>query len=93
MDNWKPSDGSGQQGCVKMVKGIEQQYGDYLKERGVGEVEESKGGINKWWWKETTWCGEYTIQYTSNVLWNCTPETYAILLTNVTPINLIKNKI
>ena len=29
-----------------MVKGIEQQYGDYLKERGVGEVEESKGGIN-----------------------------------------------
>ena len=31
--------------------------------------------------------GEHTIQYSNNVLQNCTPETYIILLTNVTPIN------
>ena len=37
-------------------------------------------------------CGEHTIQYTDDGLWNCTPETYAILLTNVTPINPRKRK-
>ena len=31
--------------------------------------------------------GEHKIQYTDDVLQNCTPETYIILLTNVTPIN------
>ena len=36
------------------------------------------------------WCGKYTIRYTDDVLQNCTPETYIILLTNVTPINSIK---
>ena len=28
--------------------------------------------------------GEHIIQYTDDVLQNCTPETYIILLTNVT---------
>lgn len=28
------------------------------------------------------WGGEHPIQYTDNVLYNCTPETYMILLTN-----------
>ena len=29
-------------------------------------------------------CGdEHTIQYTDDVLQNCTPETYIILLTNI----------
>ena len=38
--------------------------------------------------------GEYTIQYTDNVLQNCTFETYIILLTNVTSINQnLKNKV
>ena len=37
-----------------------------------------------------TWGGKYTIQYTDNALSNCTPETYIILLTNVTPVNSIK---
>ena len=37
-----------------------------------------------------TWDGEHTIHYTDDVLYNCTPETYIILLTNVTPINSIK---
>ena len=32
------------------------------------------------------------MQYTDHVLQNCTPETYIILLTNVTPINSIKKK-
>ena len=33
--------------------------------------------------------GECIMQYTCNILWNCTLE-HLILLTNVTPINLIK---
>ena len=38
---------------------------------------------------DLTWGGEHTIQYTDDVLQNCTPEIYIILLTNVTPINVI----
>ena len=34
--------------------------------------------------------GEHTVQYTNDVLQNCTPKTYIILLTNVTPINSIQ---
>ena len=37
---------------------------------------------------DLTWSGEHTIQYTDDVLQNCTPETY-IILTNVTPVNFI----
>ena len=33
--------------------------------------------------------GEHTMQYTDVLLQNCIPETDVILLTNVTPINLI----
>ena len=33
---------------------------------------------------------EYTMQHTDDVLQNCTLETYIIILTNVTLINLIK---
>ena len=33
--------------------------------------------------------GEHTIQYTDDLSQNCTPESYVILLTNVTPINSI----
>ena len=36
--------------------------------------------------------GEHTMQYTDDVLQNCAPETYIILLSHVTPINSIKNK-
>ena len=32
-----------------------------------------------------------TVQDTDDVSQNCTPETYIIVLTNVTPINSIKN--
>ena len=42
---------------------------------------------------DLTWGGEHTIQYATDVLQNYTPETYIILLTNVTPINSIKIKI
>ena len=43
--------------------------------------------------RDMTWGGEHTtIQYTHDVLQNCTPETYIILLTNVTPINSMKMK-
>ena len=38
---------------------------------------------------DLTWGGEHTIQYTDDALQNSTPETYRILLTNVTPINSI----
>ena len=37
-----------------------------------------------------TWGGEHTMPYTDDVLQNRTPETYVILLTNVTPIYSIK---
>ena len=40
---------------------------------------------------DLTWGGEYTIQYTDGTLQNCIPETYTILLTDVTSINSIKN--
>ena len=36
--------------------------------------------------------GEHPEQYTDDVLRNCTPENYVILLTNVTPINSITIK-
>ena len=36
--------------------------------------------------------GKYTMQYTDNTLQNHTNETYIILLTNVTSINLINNQ-
>ena len=46
-------------------------------------------GSNMWWLTETRLSGELTMQYTDGVLWNCTPETYRMLLNNVTLINLI----
>ena len=39
---------------------------------------------------DLTWSDEHTIQYTDDVLQNCTPETYIISLTNVTSINSIR---
>ena len=41
---------------------------------------------------DLTWGDEHTIQYTDDVLQNCTPETYITLLTNVITINSIKIK-
>ena len=38
---------------------------------------------------DLTWGGEHTTQYTDDVLQNCTPEIYVILLTNATPMNSI----
>ena len=37
-------------------------------------------------------CGRYTMQHTEIRFHNYTLETYIILLNNITPINLIKNK-
>ena len=54
-------------------------------------MEDDKGGINGED-GNLTWGGEYTIQCTDNVLWNCAPETCIILLTSVAPINSIKRK-
>ena len=34
--------------------------------------------------------GEHTLQCTNDVLYNYIPETYMILLTNVTPTNSMK---
>ena len=45
------------------------------------------------WRGITGYKSKHTIQYTDDVLQNCTPETYVILLTNVTPVNSIENKI
>ena len=41
---------------------------------------------------DLTWSGEHKIQFTDDVLQNCTPETYIILLTNVAPINTINKR-
>ena len=41
---------------------------------------------------DLSWGGEHTVQCTNDVSYNCTPETYIILLTNVTPINSKKCK-
>lgn len=38
------------------------------------------------------WSAEHTMQYTGNGWQNCTLETYRPLLTNATPVNLIKKK-
>ena len=39
--------------------------------------------------RDLTSGGEHTMQYTDDILQKCAFETYAILLTNVTSINLI----
>ena len=41
---------------------------------------------------DLTWGGEHTIQNTDDVLQNCTPETYIIWLSSITPINSIKKR-
>ena len=41
---------------------------------------------------DLTWGGEHTVQYTDDVLQNCIPETYIILLTNATRINSVKKR-
>ena len=40
--------------------------------------------------EDSTGGGEHTIQYTDDVLQNCTPKTYIILLASVTPMKSIK---
>ena len=37
-----------------------------------------------------TWSGEHTLQYTDDVLQNCTTENYIILLTKSIPTNTNK---
>ena len=41
--------------------------------------------------RDLTWVGEHTIQCADDVLQNRTLKTDMILLTNVTPLNPIKN--
>ena len=36
---------------------------------------------------------EHTVKYTDDVLYNCTLETYIMLLTSFTPINFIQKRI
>lgn len=42
--------------------------------------------------RDLTSGGEHTMQYTGDVVYNCTLETYITLSTKVTPINLKKKK-
>ena len=48
---------------------------------GIVEINDDEGDL--------IWGCEHTVQCTDDVLWNCAPEIYIILLTSVTPINLI----
>ena len=57
----------------------------------MGQIEEGNWGINGDG-RRFDWGGEHTIQCTDNVLQNCTPKTYLILLTKLTPINSIKKQ-
>ena len=56
----------------------------------VGEVEEGKRGINGDGRRFDFGGSEHTVQYIDDVLENCTPETFIILLIKVTPINSTK---
>ena len=42
--------------------------------------------------RDLTGGGEHTLQCTDDVMQNCAPETYRILLTSNLPINSIKRK-
>ena len=42
--------------------------------------------------EDLTGGGEHTVQYAGDAFQNCTPETYIIVLINVTPINSIQFK-
>ena len=42
--------------------------------------------------RDLTLGGKHKIQYADAVLYNCTPETYVILLANITPINSVQIK-
>ena len=52
----------------------------------MGEVEEGMGR-RMVMDGDCTWGGEHTTQCTDDVLWDCAPEAYVILLINVTPLN------
>ena len=57
--------------------------------RGVGVVE-GNGVKYTVWEGDLTLGGEHTTHCTAHVSQNCTLETYVVLLTKVTPMNLIK---
>ena len=57
--------------------------------RGVGQEEEGEGG-QMVMEGDLTWGGEHTLQCTHDILYNCAPETYIMLFTNVTPIIQLK---
>ena len=56
---------------------------------GHGQVRE--GGTKDLVTEDWSWGGRHTMQYTHDVPLNSTLETYITLLTNDTPIDLIKS--
>ena len=59
-----------------------------VEKAGVGG-EKGKGGQTCGYRSRSNFGSGHKIQYTDNALQNCMSEIYIILLTNVTPINLI----
>ena len=57
-----------------------------------GEVEKGKG-MEMVMEGDLTWGGEHTVQYTDDILQNCTLETYIILLTSIVPVIQIQKYI
>ena len=49
-----------------------------------------KGSKRGWGGRDFTLGGECMMHYAHGVLFSCIPETYRVLLTNVTPIKSIK---
>ena len=56
--------------------------------KGGGAQSRAKG-VKYMVMEDLTLGGNYTMQYTDDMLSNCTPETYIILLTDIAPISLI----
>ena len=71
---------------TKQTHRHEQKYGGYQTKKWWGEDEEgNEGQIDG----DKTLGGEHTMENANDVLQNCMPETYIMLLTDVTPIDLI----
>ena len=89
---WKKSRTLGFPSCVEYKSETHrhrQQYGGYQKEgssRGMVKVKGHKYMVME---EDLTLGGGHTMQYTDHILNKCTLDTYMILLTNVTTINLI----
>lgn len=60
-----------------------------LEDRKRVEIDKGKGVKYVVMERNLTFGGEHTMQYPDDLLLNCTLESCVVLLTNITPVNLI----